>query len=26
MIKFLISRRIGNLLGFLVCAGMLAFG
>jgi disulfide bond formation protein DsbB len=26
MIRFLISRRIGNLLGFLVCAGMLAFG
>jgi disulfide bond formation protein DsbB len=26
MIKFLMSRRIGNLIGFLVCAGMLAFG
>jgi disulfide bond formation protein DsbB len=26
MIKFLISRRIGNLIGFLVCTGMLAFG
>jgi len=26
MIKFLVSRRIGNLAGFLLCAGMLAFG
>jgi len=26
MIKLLLSRRIGNLAGFLVCAGMLAFG
>jgi disulfide bond formation protein DsbB len=26
MIKLLLSRRIGNLVGFLVCAGMLAFG
>src|SRR5260221_14184119 len=26
MIKFLASRRVGNLAGFLLCAGMLAFG
>src|SRR5258707_2343345 len=26
MISFFLSRRIGNLVGFLVCAGMLAFG
>src|SRR2546427_1636732 len=26
MIRLLLSRRIGNLIGFLVCAGMLAFG
>jgi protein dithiol:quinone oxidoreductase len=26
MIRFLLSRRTGNLLGFLACAGMLAFG
>src|SRR5256885_1077925 len=26
MVKLLFSRRIGNFLGFLVCAGMLAFG
>jgi len=26
MIKLLLSRRIGNLAGFFVCAGMLAFG
>lgn len=26
MIRLLLSRRIGNLLGFLACAGMLAFG
>ena len=26
VIKLLLSRRIGNLVGFLVCAGMLAFG
>jgi len=26
MMKFLVSRRIGNLAGFLLCAGMLAFG
>src|SRR4030088_3797932 len=26
MIRLLLSRRIGNLVGFLVCAGMLAFG
>src|SRR5260221_5247067 len=26
MIRLLLSRRIGNLAGFLVCAGMLAFG
>jgi len=26
MIKLLLSRRIGNLVGFFVCAGMLAFG
>src|SRR5260370_11276360 len=26
MISLLLSRRIGNLVGFLVCAGMLAFG
>src|SRR5437870_13404157 len=26
MVRLLLSRRIGNLLGFLVCAGMLAFG
>src|SRR5260221_1946181 len=26
MIRLFLSRRIGNLVGFLVCAGMLAFG
>src|SRR5260221_752742 len=26
MIRLLLSRRIGNLAGFLACAGMLAFG
>src|SRR2546429_9678212 len=26
MIRLLLTRRIGNLVGFLVCAGMLAFG
>src|SRR5258706_14012560 len=26
MIRLLLSRRIGNLVGFLVCAGMLCFG
>src|SRR5258706_14112491 len=26
MIRLFLSRRIGNLAGFLVCAGMLAFG
>src|SRR5437870_12544787 len=26
MVRLLLSRRIGNLLGFLVCAGMLSFG
>jgi disulfide bond formation protein DsbB len=26
MMKFLLKRRIGNLLGFLACAGLLAFG
>jgi protein dithiol:quinone oxidoreductase len=26
MIRLLLSRRIGNLIGFLACAGMLAFG
>src|SRR2546428_10881562 len=26
MIRLLLSRRIGNLIGFLVCAGMLSFG
>ena len=26
MIRLLVSRRIGNLIGFLACAGMLAFG
>src|SRR3989440_10589854 len=26
MIRLLLTRRIGNLVGFLVCAGMLSFG
>jgi protein dithiol:quinone oxidoreductase len=26
MVKLLLSRRNGNLVGFLVCTGMLAFG
>ena len=26
MIRFLYSRRIGNLIGFLICAGMLGYG